>query len=221
LNSALHGDALHKFSLTPVFQCFICRDKVQTASTASLKEKYEADLKKEIKKLQRYRDQIKSWAGGNEVKNKKPLLDARRQIETEMERFKVLEKETKTKAYSKEGLSQSAKRSANENREEPNSEIIEWIDDVIQRIKDQQAEIEEQNQALIGNKRKTKGQTDTLALCQKLLDQHSWHCDKLEEAKSRLESGQISTRQLGEVKDNVEYYVESNHVTNISESLTI
>ncbi len=59
-----------------------------------------------------------------------------------MERFKVLEKETKTKAYSKEGLSQSAKRSANENREEPNSEIIEWIDDVIQRIKDQQAEIE-------------------------------------------------------------------------------
>ena len=27
----------------------------------ALKEKHEADLKKEIKKLQRYRDQIKTW----------------------------------------------------------------------------------------------------------------------------------------------------------------
>lgn len=42
----------------------------------------EADLKKEIKKLQRYRDQIKSWASSSEVKNKKPLQDARKDIET-------------------------------------------------------------------------------------------------------------------------------------------
>ena len=68
------------------------------------------DLKKEIKKLQRYRDQIKSWASSPDVKNKKPLLDARKQIEAEMERFKVLEKQTKTKAYSKEGLQQVLKK---------------------------------------------------------------------------------------------------------------
>ena len=41
-----------------------------------------ADLKNEIKKLQKYRDQVKSWAGSNQVKNKRPLLDARRNIET-------------------------------------------------------------------------------------------------------------------------------------------
>jgi hypothetical protein len=35
------------------------------------KEKFEADLKKEIKKLQRYRDQIKTWAQSSEVKDKK------------------------------------------------------------------------------------------------------------------------------------------------------
>jgi CCR4-NOT transcription complex subunit 3 len=34
------------------------------------------------KKLQRYRDQIKSWASGNEVKDKGPLLEQRRAIET-------------------------------------------------------------------------------------------------------------------------------------------
>lgn len=37
------------------------------------------------------------------------LMDARKQIEREMERFKICEKETKTKAFSKEGLGQQPK----------------------------------------------------------------------------------------------------------------
>lgn len=37
------------------------------------------------------------------------LLDARKLIEREMERFKICEKETKTKAFSKEGLGQQPK----------------------------------------------------------------------------------------------------------------
>ena len=36
------------------------------------------ELKKEIKKLQRQRDQLKTWVAVSEVKNKQPLLDARR-----------------------------------------------------------------------------------------------------------------------------------------------
>lgn len=37
------------------------------------------------------------------------LVDARKLIEREMERFKICEKETKTKAFSKEGLGQQPK----------------------------------------------------------------------------------------------------------------
>jgi CCR4-NOT transcription complex subunit 3 len=47
------------------------------------------------------REQIKSWITGDQVKDKQPLTDARKKIEADMERFKVCEKETKTKAYSK------------------------------------------------------------------------------------------------------------------------
>jgi hypothetical protein len=36
-------------------------------------------------------------------------VDARKLIEREMERFKICEKETKTKAFSKEGLGQQPK----------------------------------------------------------------------------------------------------------------
>ena len=48
----------------------------------TLQEKYEEDLKKEIKKLQRLRDQIKSWLNSPEVKDKGVLLEHRKLVET-------------------------------------------------------------------------------------------------------------------------------------------
>ena len=45
-------------------------------------EKYEEDLKKEIKKLQRLRDQIKTWLASGEIKDKSTLMDNRKLIET-------------------------------------------------------------------------------------------------------------------------------------------
>ena len=56
-------------------------DKIQQATNASQKEKLEDALKREIKKLQRHRDQIKTWAAGNEIKDKKPLMEQRKAIE--------------------------------------------------------------------------------------------------------------------------------------------
>lgn len=56
--------------------------KVHNATNSNQKEKYEADLKKEIKKLQRLRDQIKSWIASAEIKDKSNLLEYRKLIET-------------------------------------------------------------------------------------------------------------------------------------------
>jgi hypothetical protein len=53
-------------------------EKVYAAEQQNQKEKYEADLKKEIKKLQRLRDQVKSWVSSGEVKEKGSLVDARK-----------------------------------------------------------------------------------------------------------------------------------------------
>ena len=47
-----------------------------------LQEKYEEDLKKEIKKLQRLRDQIKTWLASGEIKDKSDLMANRKLIET-------------------------------------------------------------------------------------------------------------------------------------------
>ncbi len=52
--------------------------QVYSASQQSLKEKYESELKKEIKKLQRQRDIIKAWIGNNDIKDKTELTNARK-----------------------------------------------------------------------------------------------------------------------------------------------
>jgi CCR4-NOT transcription complex subunit 3 len=57
-------------------------EKIISSTNPSQKEKLEDSLKKEIKKLQRHRDQIKAWAATNDIKDKKPLLEKRKLIET-------------------------------------------------------------------------------------------------------------------------------------------
>ena len=56
-------------------------EKIESSSNSGQKEKLEDNLKREIKKLQRVRDQIKTWAAGNEVKDKAPLTNERKKIE--------------------------------------------------------------------------------------------------------------------------------------------
>ena len=57
-------------------------EKMQTSTNQTQKEKLETDLKTQIKKLQRLRDQIKTWVASNDIKDKSLLLENRRLIET-------------------------------------------------------------------------------------------------------------------------------------------
>jgi CCR4-NOT transcription complex subunit 3 len=57
-------------------------DKMQATSNQTQKEKLEMDLKTQIKRLQRLRDQIKTWTASNEIKDKSALQANRRLIET-------------------------------------------------------------------------------------------------------------------------------------------
>jgi len=57
-------------------------DKMTSSTNQTQKEKLELDLKSQIKKLQRLRDQIKTWVASNDIKDKTALVDNRRLIET-------------------------------------------------------------------------------------------------------------------------------------------
>ena len=45
-------------------------NKMTEANSENQREKFQDDLKKEIKKLQRLRDQIKGWQSSSDVKDK-------------------------------------------------------------------------------------------------------------------------------------------------------
>ena len=56
-------------------------EKIHSSTSPAQKEKAEENLKREIKRLQRFRDQIKTWIAGNEVKDKAPLEAEKKKIE--------------------------------------------------------------------------------------------------------------------------------------------
>ncbi|KAJ1294351.1 hypothetical protein BS78_01G140000 [Paspalum vaginatum] len=180
-------------------------NKVYDTENANQKEKFEADLKKEIKKLQRYRDQIKTWIQSSEIKDKKALMDARKQIEREMERFKVCEKETKTKAFSKEGLGQQPKTDP---KEKAKAETRDWLNNVVSDLESQIDNFEAEVEGL--SIKKGKQRPPRLVHLEKSITRHKAHIKKLESILRLLDNDELSPEQVNDVKDFLDDYVERN-----------
>ncbi|XP_074561463.1 uncharacterized protein LOC141817727 isoform X1 [Curcuma longa] len=187
-------------------------NKVYDTENLNQKEKFEADLKKEIKKLQRYRDQIKTWIQSSEIKDKKvsasyeqALMDARKLIEREMERFKVCEKETKTKAFSKEGLGQQPKTDP---KEKAKSETRDWLNNVVGDLESQIDHFEAEVEGLSVKKGKTR--PPRLTHLETSITRHKAHIMKLELILRLLDNDELSPDQVNDVKDFLEDYVERN-----------
>ncbi|XP_050350776.1 CCR4-NOT transcription complex subunit 3 isoform X2 [Nymphalis io] len=185
--------------------------KVHNATNSNQKEKYEADLKKEIKKLQRLRDQIKSWIASGEIKDKSTLLEYRKLIETQMERFKVVERETKTKAYSKEGLGAAQKLDpAQKERDEMSTWLITSIDALNLQIDLFESEMES---LLVGKKKRLdKEKQDRMEELKYKLERHRFHIKKLETLLRMLDNMSVEVEQILQIKrirEDVEYYIGS------------
>lgn len=180
-------------------------DKVYTAEQQNQKEKYEMDLKKEIKKLQRLRDQIKTWIGSSDVKDKDHLIEARKLIETKMEQFKVCEKETKTKTYSKEGL---ARESRMDPHEQAKHETNIWIGDLVERlaqlVEDRDVEIE---RLMSGKGRKTN--KNIIEQYQGYVLNHKYHISKLEGIMRLVNNDRLDVEAVNALQEDLDYYVDS------------
>ncbi|EMR10078.1 hypothetical protein PNEG_01829 [Pneumocystis murina B123] len=196
-------------------------EKMQSASNQSQKDKLESDLKKEIKKLQRMRDHIKTWASSNDIKDKKPLQENRKLIEMQMERFKACEKEIKTKAFSKEGLLSGLKLDP---KEKERLEVSHWLSSMVDELERQIEQLEIESEILQGSlKKKNKDyvKSERLERVEHLLERHKWHQDKLELILRLLENGNLQTEQVLSIQEDIKYYVESNQDTDFTEDENI
>lgn len=180
--------------------------KVYAAEQQTLKEKYESDLKKEIKKLQRLRDQIKTWLSSNEIKDKTQLTEARKTIETKMELFKVCEKDTKTKAYSKEGLAREAKLDPKEALKE---EKRGWLNDCLDKLNDLIDSVEAEREKVLGSSKGKSKNKESLEKFDNRVQKHKWHMAKLELIIKLLDNDDLDPALVSGIQDSLDYYIES------------
>ncbi|KAN0064142.1 general negative regulator of transcription subunit 5 [Thecaphora frezii] len=184
-------------------------EKLQMSSNHTQKEKLESDLKTQIKKLQRLRDQIKTWLQSNDIKDKKPLLDNRKLIETQMERFKACEKEMKTKAFSKEGLIAAARLDP---REKAKMEMSDWLSGMVDELSRQVEAAEAEIEVTLGSGKKKKGSAkdERVSNIEHQNDRRNWHISRLEILLRMLANGNLETERVEDIKDDIAYFVESN-----------
>jgi len=130
-----------------------------------------------------------------------------------MEAFKAYERESKTKAFSKEGL---ARQREKEMKGEEGGDITEWLQDRIEELKRQievlEGEIETEAQ------KKKKAATDVSA---QRLERHQFHLDGLEKLLRMWENDAIDREKVEGVKDDIDYYVDNNQDDDFMENETI
>jgi CCR4-NOT transcription complex subunit 3 len=187
-------------------------EKVYNAQNQNQKEKFESELKSQIKKLQRYRDDIKTWITNSDIKDKRPLTDARKLIETEMERFKVCEKEFKTKAFSKEGLSQAAKEDP---KEKERNRVRKWIGAALEIITDSKDKYEAELETINSSKKKKKD--SGAAKWEELIERCGYHEGRLELVLRLIDNETFTPEDVDQIKDQLDYLLECMSEGNVDE----
>jgi CCR4-NOT transcription complex subunit 3 len=127
-----------------------------------------------------------------------------------METFKAVEKEMKTKAFSKEGLQAAAKLDP---KEQEKMEIANFLSDMVDELTRQIESTEAEQDTLQAGAKKGKKDTskaDRLSELDRIMERHKWHLSKLEILLRSLENGSVETSQVKDIEEGIKYYVEQN-----------
>lgn len=128
-----------------------------------------------------------------------------------MEQFKAVEKEMKTKAYSKEGLSAASRLDPKEKEKVEASDFLSnMVDELQQRIEAMEAE-EEVLQAQLKKGKKDTKKADRMADIAHLTERHKWHVNKLEFLNRSLQNGNLEVGAVQDLKESIKYYVDEGH----------
>ena len=189
--------------------------KLNASTTHSQKERWESEMKKEIKRLQRLRDQIKGWQTLSEIKDKEPLNDSRRKIEVLMEKFKSLEKDLKIKAYSKEGLIAASKLDP---KEKEKLDVTNWVTETVDKLRTQVDAFEAELEVSFLSIKKGSGRKGVESKSPRQLElernvtRHKSYIDNLEIILRKIENEDILPEEIVDLREYIDYFVESNGV---------
>ncbi|GMF00425.1 unnamed protein product [[Candida] boidinii] len=199
-------------------------ERHQASTNSSQKDKLESDLKKEIKKLQRFREQVKTWQATNEVKDKEKLNENRRLVEHAMELYKLVEKGSKTKAYSDESLMNVSQEINPEDKEK--YEAMEFVRNSLDEIQRQEEVLEVEIDKFTATSKKSKrgnsyANEEKKNELDNFMEMHKWHQEKLEIVLRLLENDILSPEEVLNIQDDVKYFLEENQDTDFMNDDTI
>ncbi|KAG9389945.1 CCR4-NOT transcription complex subunit 3 [Carpediemonas membranifera] len=176
------------------------------STDGSSKQKDDA-LKREIKKLQRYRDQLKTWISSGEIRDNTALVNNRKLIESQMERYKIFERESKTKAFSREALSltdDAGRRAFGQKAEQK-----QWVSSTIAELTGGITEYQEEIEKIRSRNKLKRSDKRMIDELEQRISQHRFHVNKLQLMTRALDQDDITVEDIDEIKDDVDYYVSS------------
>lgn len=135
-----------------------------------------------------------------------------------MEKFKAVEKEMKTKAYSKEGLQAAAKLDP---KEQEKAELCDFLAAMVDELERQIEQVEAETEGINASQKKGKKDTskaDRLSELERTTERHKWHQGRLELILRTLENGNIETDQVKAIEEDIKYYVENNGEVDFEEN---
>lgn len=192
-------------------------EKIYATDNSSLKEKLEGELRKEIKKLQRYRDQVKQWLSDSSNKlDRTQLQDIRGLIENAMERFKEVEKVLKMKQFSNEGLELQTKLGARGLDEAKKLEALKYVTDVLDELNRQNELLQAEMDQYTHKKKLAAIQASLDELTEKV-DRNNNHVAKLELVLRNLENDRLEPAKIDDIRDDLDYYLENNQADDFVE----
>ena len=127
-----------------------------------------------------------------------------------MEAFKAVEKEMKTKAFSKEGLNASAKMDPHEQEKH---EVIGFLGDMIDELGRQVEAVEaelETLQASVKKAKKDSAKAERLSDLEHSAERHKWHIGRLELLLRAVENEGVTTDQARNAEEDIRNYVDNN-----------
>jgi len=130
-----------------------------------------------------------------------------------MEKFKACEKEMKTKAFSKEGLTAAAKLDP---KAQEKIEVTAWIQSQVEELQIQVEQSEAEIETLQGGGKK-KGKSggaaaERLEELEHLNERRKWHVNRLELIMRLLDNGSLAVDKVRDLQEDVTYFVDSNTV---------
>ena len=134
-----------------------------------------------------------------------------------MEKFKAVEKEMKTKAFSKEGLQAAAKLDpAEKAKDDASTFLTNMVEELERQVEALEAE-EETLQATVKKGKKDTSKADRLSEISRSTERHKFHIGKLELLNRSLTNGNVETEQVQELEENIKYYVDENQAVDFQE----